>query len=187
MKGRWAPGALGWRWRWPLLRVAMTERVREAFRPCIDLHDGAVKQIVGGTLQDSDAGAGMADGVVENFVSEKPPAFYSALCAPPPPARASPPPRAAATHPPALRADKEHSLRGGHVIKLGDGNEDAALEALGAWPGGLQIGGGITPENARRYLDAGASHTRSYIMFLTTITDAFADGVRQADFDSESG
>ena len=66
----------------------MTERVREAFRPCIDLHDGAVKQIVGGTLQDSDAGAGMADGVVENFVSEKPPAFYSALCAPSPPARA---------------------------------------------------------------------------------------------------
>eukprot|EP01046_Picozoa_sp_COSAG06_P017086 COSAG06_NODE_1149_length_10484_cov_5.862706_6_plen_230_part_00 len=55
-------------------------------------------------------------------------------------------------------ADKEHSLPGGHVIKLGDGNEEAALEALRAWPGGLQIGGGITPESASRYLEAGASH-----------------------------
>jgi phosphoribosylformimino-5-aminoimidazole carboxamide ribotide isomerase len=54
-------------------------------------------------------------------------------------------------------ADKEHSLPGGHVIKLGDGNEEAALEALRAWPGGLQIGGGITPESASRYLEAGAS------------------------------
>ena len=106
---------------------------REAFRPCIDLHDGAVKQIVGGTLKDSDAGEGMAAGVVENFVSEKPPAFYSSLY-------------------------KEHALVGGHVIKLGDGNEDAALEALRAWPGGMQIGGGITPESAGTYLEAGASH-----------------------------
>jgi|EP01046_Picozoa_sp_COSAG06_P017085 hypothetical protein len=56
-------------------------RRREAFRPCIDLHDGAVKQIVGGTLKDSTEGEGLAEGVVENFVSEKPPAFYSELCA----------------------------------------------------------------------------------------------------------
>ena len=53
------------------------------FRPCIDLHDGAVKQIVGGTLKDSSEGEGLAEGVVENFVSEKPPAFYAELCAPP--------------------------------------------------------------------------------------------------------
>jgi hypothetical protein len=30
---------------------------RSVFRPCIDLHDGQVKQIVGGTLSESDPGA----------------------------------------------------------------------------------------------------------------------------------
>ena len=49
-------------------------------------------------------------------------------------------------------------LRGGHVIMLGPGNETVARAALAAYPGGLQIGGGITPGNARFYLDAGASH-----------------------------
>lgn len=94
------------------------------FRPCIDLHEGKVKQIVGGTLND--------DGAVENFVSEKSPAWY---------------------------AEKffGDNLRGGHVIQLGAGNDAAAREALGAWRGGLQIGGGITLENAASWLDAGAS------------------------------
>jgi len=49
-------------------------------------------------------------------------------------------------------------LKGGHVIMLGDGCEEAALAALRAYPGGLQIGGGVTPESAQRYVDAGASH-----------------------------
>ena len=49
------------------------------------------------------------------------------------------------------------NLVGGHVIKLGPGNEDAAEEALAAWPGGLQIGGGITVDNAQHWLDKGAS------------------------------
>jgi len=97
------------------------------FRPCIDLHDGAVKQIVGGSLHDS------GTDLVENFVSEKPAAFYAKLYA----------------------ADQ---LAGGHVIKLGSGNDDAALEALSNYPGGLQIGGGITIDNAPIWLDAGASH-----------------------------
>ncbi len=94
------------------------------FRPCIDLHEGKVKQIVGGSLSD--------EGAVENFVSEKSPSWY---------------------------AEKfgEDDLRGGHVIKLGPGNEEAAREALGAWRGGLQIGGGITRENAAEWLEAGAS------------------------------
>jgi len=52
---------------------------------------------------------------------------------------------------------KEHNLVGGHVIKLGAGNEDAAKGALSAWPGGLQIGGGIDESNAKQWLDAGAS------------------------------
>ena len=76
------------------------------FRPCIDLHDGRVKQIVGSSLSDNGAG----------------------------------------------------SVRGGHVIMLGKGNVDAAKAALAAYPGGLQVGGGITADNALEYLDAGASH-----------------------------
>lgn len=97
-----------------------------AFRPCIDLKDGRVVQIVGGTLT---AGG---DASV-NFVSEKSAADYAQL----------------------YRRD---GLCGGHVIMLGPGNEAEALSALRAYPGGLQIGGGITPENAQTYLDARASH-----------------------------
>jgi phosphoribosylformimino-5-aminoimidazole carboxamide ribotide isomerase len=97
------------------------------FRPCIDLHDGKVKQIVGGTLRDSGAGP------TENFVSEKPSAWFA-------------------------EKFREDGLTGGHVIKLGPGNDAAAREALAAWPGGLQLGGGITPENATEWIDAGASH-----------------------------
>jgi phosphoribosylformimino-5-aminoimidazole carboxamide ribotide isomerase len=53
---------------------------------------------------------------------------------------------------------KKENLRGGHVIMLGPGNEEAAVRALSAWPGGMHAGGGITPKNAKRFLDAGASH-----------------------------
>jgi phosphoribosylformimino-5-aminoimidazole carboxamide ribotide isomerase len=49
-------------------------------------------------------------------------------------------------------------LIGGHVIMLGPGNEEAAEAALHAYPGGLQLGGGINADNAESYLDAGASH-----------------------------
>lgn len=98
------------------------------FRPCIDLHEGKVKQIVGGSLSDDSA-----DRLRTNFVSERPPAWYAEL----------------------YRRD---GLSGGHVIKLGSGNDDAAREALGAWPGGLQLGGGVNPDNAAGWLEAGASH-----------------------------
>lgn len=97
------------------------------FRPCIDLHDGKVKQIVGGSLRDDNAG------LRTNFVAEKPPEWFATLY-------------------------RKEELTGGHVIKLGPGNEAAAREALGAFPGGMQIGGGITLDNAREWLDAGASH-----------------------------
>ncbi len=97
------------------------------FRPCIDLHEGKVKQIVGATLTDSDNSAEV------NFESTKAPSYYSELY-------------------------KEHSLRGGHIIKLGPRNDDAAQEALGAWAGGLQIGGGINADNGASFIDAGASH-----------------------------
>ena len=98
------------------------------FRPCIDLHDGRVKQIVGGSIDDS-----QPDSLRTNYVSDKPPAWFAQL----------------------YRRD---DLRGGHVIKLGQGNDDAAREALAAWPGGLQIGGGVTMDNAAEWIDAGASH-----------------------------
>ena len=96
------------------------------FRPCIDLHEGKVKQIVGGTLGD-------AASVRTNFVSEKSSAEFAEL----------------------YRRD---GLRGGHVILLGPGNERAAREALSAYPGGLQVGGGVNLDNAAAWLDAGASH-----------------------------
>lgn len=93
------------------------------FRPCIDLHEGKVKQIVGGTLEGE---------LRTNFVSERSSAWFAEL----------------------YRRD---GLRGGHVIMLGPGNEQAAREALAAYPAGLQIGGGITIDNAVLYLEAGAS------------------------------
>ncbi|MBP8815994.1 MAG: phosphoribosylformimino-5-aminoimidazole carboxamide ribotide isomerase, partial [Desulfobulbus sp.] len=87
------------------------------FRPCIDLHDGKVKQIVGATLGAENAG------LRTNFSSTLPPAHFAAL----------------------YRRD---NLTGGHIIMLGPGNEAAALDALAAWPGGMQLGGGITDKNA---------------------------------------
>jgi len=98
------------------------------FRPCIDLHDGQVKQIVGATL-----GREGDEQPRTNFASPHPPAHYARL----------------------YRRD---NLTGGHVIMLGPGNEQAACEALAAWPGGFQVGGGITADNAASWLDRGASH-----------------------------
>lgn len=97
------------------------------FRPCIDIHDGKVKQIVGSSLADS------GKGLETNFESDQSPAWFASLY-------------------------KKDNLKGGHVIMLGQGNEKAAKEALAAYPGGLQIGGGISTSNALEYLDAGASH-----------------------------
>jgi len=97
------------------------------FRPCIDLHQGKVKQIVGGSLRDE------GPGPRENFVSEHPSSWFAGHF-------------------------REDELSGGHVIKLGPGNDGAAREALATWPGGLQIGGGIDGENAKDWLEAGASH-----------------------------
>ena len=96
------------------------------FRPCIDLHQGKVKQIVGSTLRE--------DGEAKtNFETDAKSSYFAELY-------------------------QKAGMKGGHVIMLGPGNEDAALEALSAFPGGLQVGGGINPTNANKYLDAGASH-----------------------------
>lgn len=95
------------------------------FRPCIDLREGRVVQIVGATLE--------TGRTVTNFEAAEGAAHFAEL----------------------YRRD---GLAGGHVIQLGPGNEAASTAALGAYPGGLHVGGGIGPENARAFLDAGASH-----------------------------
>jgi phosphoribosylformimino-5-aminoimidazole carboxamide ribotide isomerase len=97
------------------------------FRPCIDIHKGKVKQIVGSTLNDK------GKNITENFVSQHSPGYYAKLF-------------------------KSDDLTGGHIIMLGPGNKKPAIEALHAWPGGMQIGGGITPDNAPEFLSSGASH-----------------------------
>ncbi len=98
------------------------------FRPCIDIHCGRVKQIVGSSLRDD-----RPEALHSNFLASHPASWYADL----------------------YRRD---GLPGGHVIQLGPGNETAAGEALAAWPGGLQIGGGITADNAALWLERGASH-----------------------------
>lgn len=95
------------------------------FRPCIDLHAGQVKQIVGGTLTTN------TSELKTNYVSSHPASYYANLY-------------------------KEADSFGPHVIMLGPGNEDAAYEALAAWPGMLQVGGGITDKNARSWIEKGA-------------------------------
>lgn len=62
-------------------------------------------------------------------------------------------------HPPSYYAElyRKHNLTGGHVIKLGPKNDEAARQALETWSGSLQVGGGITSDNAQEWLDAGAS------------------------------
>lgn len=104
------------------------------FRPCIDIHNGKVKQIVGGSLTD------VQDQASENFVSEQDASFYAELY-------------------------KKAGIKGGHVILLNghdspyyESTNEQALLALHTYSGGLQIGGGVNPENAGEYLDAGASH-----------------------------
>ena len=104
------------------------------FRPCIDIHNGRVKQIVGSSLQDAENAA------EENFVAGQDAAYYAELY-------------------------KCHKIKNGHIIMLNhvessyyEATKVQALSALSVYPGGLQAGGGITPENAAQFLNAGASH-----------------------------
>lgn len=104
------------------------------FRPCIDIHNGSVKQIVGGSLKDQ------GDQARENFVALQDAAFFARLY-------------------------QEYQVKNGHIILLNPissvyykQTKEQALAALRAYPDGLQVGGGITPENAAEFLDAGASH-----------------------------
>ena len=116
------------------------------FRPCIDIHNGHVVQIVGSSLKDK------GDSALENFVSERDSAYYANLY-------------------------KENGLDGGHIIILNgkdseyyEATKAEALKALKAYPGGMQIGGGITAENAKEYINAGASH-------IIVTSYVFSDGI----------
>lgn len=104
------------------------KKVRKSvFRPCIDLHDGVVKQIVGGTLSDTPNDSALKT----NFIATHSPSHFAELY-------------------------RKHNLTGGHVIKLGPNNDEAAASALSSWPQGLHVGGGITVDNAQSWLNWGA-------------------------------
>lgn len=107
------------------------------FRPCIDIHNGKVKQIVGGSLSDSKEKSSYAD---ENFVSGENADYFAELY-------------------------KRYNLSGGHIILLNKAGtyeyqEDLkqAESALKRFPGGFQIGGGIDADNALKFIKKGASH-----------------------------
>ncbi|CAL8470926.1 g10468 [Coccomyxa elongata] len=121
-----------------LTRNSDTKTIRAAsFRPCIDIHQGKVKQIVGSSLNDLAAQREdlSQNGLVVNFETDLRSSFFAKLY-------------------------QNSSLKGGHVVMLGadQASKYAAYEALMAYPGGLQIGGGVTLDNAIEYLNAGASH-----------------------------
>ena len=97
------------------------------FRPCIDIHQGKVKQIVGSTLTDAS--------VTANFESSFDSSHYARLF-------------------------QDRLLSGGHIIQLDQSAStlSAAKLACETYAGGMQVGGGIQPSNARCYLERGASH-----------------------------
>jgi phosphoribosylformimino-5-aminoimidazole carboxamide ribotide isomerase len=105
------------------------------FRPCIDLRGGKVVQIVGSTMTDAPVSGipESTDPVSTNHVSDRAAAWFA-------------------------EQYRRDDLTGGHVIMLGPGNEEAASSALATWPMGMQVGGGISADNAPRWIDAGASH-----------------------------
>ncbi len=104
------------------------------FRPCIDIHNGKVKQLVGGSLKDK---GNMAQ---ENFVSKNNAEYFAGLYR------------------------KDGLKGGHIIILNSKDSEyfekskNQAMKALKAYPNGLQIGGGINDENAKEYISAGASH-----------------------------
>ena len=116
------------------IRVQATSSRSVGFRPCIDIHKGKVKQIVGSTLSDKTTVDG-ANALETNFESHHGAEYYANLY-------------------------KRDNLTGGHIIMLGadEQSKDQAMRALKAFPGGMQLGGGVTTENAKEYLHAGASH-----------------------------
>ena len=104
------------------------------FRPCIDIHNGKVKQIVGGSLSDT------GNHAKENFVAEQDASFYARLY-----------------KEYNIKGGHVILLNKAGTSYYEEDVEQAKL-ALAEYPGGLQLGGGINADNAGRFLDMGASH-----------------------------
>lgn len=104
------------------------------FRPCIDIHNGAVKQIVGSSLRDE------GDFAKENFKATQDAAYYASLYRD-------------------LNLRGGHViLLNKEGSRYYEETKKQAFLALSAYPDGLQVGGGIHAQNACQYLEAGASH-----------------------------
>ena len=102
------------------------------FRPCIDIHNGQVKQIVGSSLSDR--------GAVENYVSDRGADYYAEL----------------------YKENNLYGGHIIMLNKKGTDEYEAskkqALKGLSAYPQGMQIGGGVDADNAAELIEAGASH-----------------------------
>lgn len=130
------------------------------FRPCIDIHNGSVKQIVGASLKDN------GDAAADNFVSGMDASYYASLY-------------------------KEDGLPGGHIIILNpkgspyyEADIVQAKKALKAFSGGMQAGGGINPDNAKKFLDMGASHV---IVTSYVFRDGIIDYARLKELSAITG
>lgn len=104
------------------------------FRPCIDIHNGKVKQIVGSTLTDE------GDYAKENFVSEHDAGYYAQVYK-------------------EYNLKGGHVI----LLNAKDSpyyakTYEQALIALDTYRNGLMVGGGVNDENAGDLIDAGASH-----------------------------
>ena len=129
------------------------------FRPCIDIHNGKVKQIVGSTLRDE------GDSAEENYVSDRDAAFYARLY------------------------KEHDLPGGHVIMLNAKGSEyyeatkAQALAALGEYPGGLSAGGGINEDNAKQFLDAGAGHVivTSFVFSGGVINDDNLDDLFSPD------
>ncbi len=128
------------------------------FRPCIDIHNGQVKQIIGSSLRDK------GDAAVDNFVSEQGAAYYAALFQ-----RLGLP----GGHVILLNAKDSPQY---------EATRKQAMEALAAWPGGMHVGGGINAGNAEEWLNAGASHVivTSYVFTKGRIDFDHLEELRRA-------
>ncbi|MDO4509913.1 MAG: phosphoribosylformimino-5-aminoimidazole carboxamide ribotide isomerase [Lachnospiraceae bacterium] len=104
------------------------------FRPCIDIHNGHVVQIVGSSLRDEN------DSAQNNFVSEKDSAYYANL------------------YKEHGLSGGHIIILNGKDSEYYEATKAEAVKALQTYKGGMQIGGGITDKNAEEYILAGASH-----------------------------
>lgn len=104
------------------------------FRPCIDIHNGHVVQIVGSSLRDEN------DSAQNNFVSEKDSAYYANL------------------YKEYGLSGGHIIILNGKDSEYYEATKAEAVKALQTYKGGMQIGGGITDKNAEEYILAGASH-----------------------------